>query len=143
MSCFAHPKLAGIDDALVELEPVLKEFARSHGFTHMRSHEGSFNVPHRRLYRELSGIYQEIYFVIALPMPERLERGFYAAIPCTLYIAACDRATQGHYHTAVFEAQPFDLAKGALSRHLEHALVTIESCTAEFITAMGGDSHAA
>lgn len=133
MPSFTNPKIAAIDDALAELEPSLTEFGGSHGFTLTRSQEGSLNVPRRWLHRESAGIRHEIGLIIALPMQERLERGFYPDIPCTLYIAAFDRGTQKHYHTTVTEAEPFTILKNSLSRHLAEAVRRLDACTPEFI----------
>lgn len=137
MSSFRSPQIAEIDDALTELEPALNEFGRSHGFALTRSHEGSFNVPRRWLHRESAGIRHEIGLIIASPMPERLERGFYPDIPCTLYVAAFDRAAQRHYHAAVFEAQPFRSLKDSLGHHLADALAKLDACTPEFVSHHG------
>ena len=143
MSSLANPKLATIDDALTECEPCLDGFAHTHGFALTRSHDGSFNVPRRWLHREAAGIRHEIGLIIALPMPERLERGFYPDIPCTLYIAAFDRAARKHYHTAVCEAQPFGLFRDSLSHHLADALAKLDACTAAYISQYGVDDHEA
>lgn len=137
MSIFANPQIAAIDDGLMELEPCLEEFGRSHDFTLTRSHEGSFNIPRRWLHRECAGIRHEIGLVIASPMPERLERGFYFEIPCTLYVAAFDRSSQRHYHTTISESQPFSVLKSALSSHLADALAKLDACTPEFIARNG------
>jgi hypothetical protein len=137
MSQFTNLKIASIDNALTELEPILAEFGRAHAFTLTRSQEGTFNVPRRWLRRELSGIHHEIGLVIASPMSERLERGFSSDIPCTLYCAAFDRSIQRHYQAQIVEAQPFDLLRDSLSRHLEDALARLDSCTAEFIARYG------
>jgi hypothetical protein len=137
MSDFSNPKVAAIDEGLSELEPSLAEFARCHGFTLTRSHEGSFNVPRRWLHRKSAGVGQEIGLIIASPMPERLERGFYPEIPCTLYVAAFDRAAQRHYHAPVTEAEPFRSLRDSLSRHLASALATLDACTPEFIAHHG------
>src|ERR1051326_6352750 len=107
MSPLTNPKLAAIDDALTELEPILEEFGLVNGFTLGRSEEGSYNVPRRWLHRHLPSVRHEIGLIISVGMPERLERGFYPDIPCTLYIAAFDRKAQRHYDDRVFEAQPF------------------------------------
>src|SRR5688500_1792320 len=115
MTTFSNPKLAAIDDALTEFEPCLAEFAHCHGFTLTRSHDGSFNVPRRWLHRESAGIRHEIALIIALPMPERLKRGFYPDIPCTLYVTAFDQSARKHYHLVVCEAQPFTLFSDSLN----------------------------
>jgi hypothetical protein len=133
MSSFTNPKIAAIDDALTELEPIMTGFGRSHAFTLTRSHEGSFNVPRRWLHRESAGIRHEIGLIIASPIQERLDRGFYPDIPCTLYVAAFDRAAQRHYQTAVVEAEPFQLFRDSLTRHLADALGRLDACTPEFI----------
>ena len=138
-----NPKIAAIDDALTELEPSLDRFARSHGFTLTRSHEGSFNVPRRWLHRDAAGIRHEVGLIIASPMPERLERGFFADIPCTLYVAAFDRAARRHYYAPVFEAQPFRSVRDSLSHHLADALSKLDACTADFILRFGVNDHAA
>ena len=143
MSCFTDPKIAAIDDALTELEPSLDEFGRSHGFALTRSHQGSFNVPRRWLQRETAGIRHEIGLIIASPMPERLERGFYPEIPCTLYIAAFDRAAQRHYDTRVFESQPFSSLRDSLRRYLADALAKLDACTSDYILHYGVHDHAA
>jgi hypothetical protein len=143
MSCFTDPKIAAIDDALTELEPGLGEFGRSDGFALTRSHEGSFNVPRRWLQRESAGIRHEIGLIIASPMPERLERGFFPDIPCTLYIAAFDRTAQRHYDTTVFEAQPFSSLRDSLRRHLADAVAKLDACTPDFISHYGVHDHAA
>ncbi len=137
MSSFNNPQIAQIDDALAELEPSMDEFGRSHGFALTRSHEGSFNVPRRWLHRESAGIRHEIGLIIASPMPERLERGFYPDIPCTLYVAAFDRAAQRHFHAAVAEAAPFRSLRDSLSGHLATALAALDACTPEFIAHHG------
>ncbi len=137
MSEFSDPKIAAIDDGLAELEPGLAEFARCHGFTLTRSHEGSFNVPRRWLQRVSAGVVYEIGLIIASPMPERLERGFYPDIPCTLYVAAFDRAARMHCHASVTEAEPFRSLRDSLSRHLASALATLDTCTPEFIAHHG------
>ena len=54
MSPLTNPKLAAIDDALTELEPILEEFGLVNGFTLGRSEEGSYNVPRRWLHRHLA-----------------------------------------------------------------------------------------
>jgi hypothetical protein len=137
MSHFANPKIAEIDDALTELDSSLAEFGRSHGFALTLSHEGSFNVPRRWLQREFAGIRHEIGLIVALPMPERLERGFYPDIPCTLYVAAFDAAAQRHFHATVCEAQPFRSVRDSLSHQLADALVKLDACTSEFIARYG------
>ena len=94
-------------------------------------------MPRRWLHRESAGIRHEIGLIIASPMPERLERGFYADIPCTLYVAAFDHAKQRHYHAPVTEAEPFCSLRDSLSRHLASALATLDACTSEFIARYG------
>jgi hypothetical protein len=146
MSALSNPKLAGIDDALTELEPFLVEFGRSHGFKLARSHEGSFNIPRRWLYRESDGtspIRYEIGLVIALEMSERLERGFFPEIPCTLYITAHDREACMYYHAAIVEAQPFSSLKDSLSDHLGNAGTKLKACTRKFISEHGSRDPAA
>jgi hypothetical protein len=143
MSCFNNPKIAAIDDALTELEPNLDEFGRLHGFVLTRSHEGSFNIPRRWLQRESAGVRHEIGLIIASAMSERLERGFYSDIPCTLYIAAFDRAARRHYDARVFEAQPFSSLRDSLRRHLADALAKLDICTADFILHYGVHDDAA
>jgi hypothetical protein len=140
MSTLLNPKLASIDDALTELETCLTEFGRAQGFTLVRSHEGSFNVPRRWLYRELVGsppIRHEIGLVIALPMPERMGRGFFPDIPCTLYVAAYEREAHLHCYEVVVEAQPFSSLKGSLPQHLRDAVAKLETLTPEFISQHG------
>jgi len=137
MSDFSNPKIAAIDDGLIELEPCLAEFGRAHGFALTRSHEGSFNVPRRWLHRESAGIRHEIGLIIASPMPDRLQRGFYPDIPCTLYVAAFDRGAQRHYQAAVTEAEPFRSLRDSLSHHLADALAMLDACSAEFIAHHG------
>jgi hypothetical protein len=137
MSPFANPKLAAIDDALTELEPSLNEFAQAHGFALTRSHEGSFNAPRRWLHRDSGVIRHEIGLIVSSKMPERLERGFYPDIPCTLYFAAFDRKAQMHYETIVFEAQPFISLRDSLPRHLADALAKLDACTPDFISRYG------
>src|ERR1039457_3311435 len=108
MSPFSNQKLAEIDDALAKLEPCLVEFGQAHGFELTRSHEGSYNVPRRWLHRDSTAcavIRHEIGLIIAAPMLERLERGFFPEIPCTMYIAAFNRENRMHHHAIVFEAQ--------------------------------------
>ena len=142
MSPFANPKLAAIDDALTELEPSLEEFGQAHGFALTRSHEGSFNVPRRWLCRDTGAVVHEIGLIIASEMPERLERGFYPDIPCTLYLVAFDRKAQRHYATTVFEAQPFSSLRDSLRRHLADALAKLDACTPDFILHYGVHDHA-
>ena len=137
MSDFSNPKIAAIDDGLSQLEPGLAEFARTHGFTLTRSHEGSFNVPRRWLHRQSASVGQEIGLIIASPMPERLECGFYPDIPCTMYVTAFDRAAQRHYHAPVTEAESFRSLRDSLSRHLASALAMLDACTPEFIAHHG------
>jgi hypothetical protein len=137
MSDFSNPKIAAIVDGLSELEPCLAEFGRAHGFALSRSHEGSFNVPRRWLHRESAGIRHEIGLLIASPMSERLERGFYPGIPCTLYVAAFDGAAQRHYQAVVTEAEPFGSLRDSLSHHLAGALAMFDACTPEFIAHHG------
>ena len=137
MSSISNPQIAEIDDALAELEPAMDEFGRFHGFVLTRSHEGSFNIPRRWLHRESASIRHEIGLVIASPMPERLERGFYPDIPYTLYVAAHDRAAERHFHAAVAEAEPFRSLRGSLGRHLANALAMLDACTADFIAHHG------
>jgi hypothetical protein len=135
------PNLAAIDDALTELEPSLDAFGKKHGFALTRSHEGSFNIPRRWLHRDSGTIRHEIGLIIASAMPERLERGFYPDIPCTLYIAAFDRKAQRHYHGTVFEGQPFSSLKDSLHCHLEDALAKLDGCTPDFISHYGVCDH--
>lgn len=142
MSPFTNPKLAAIDDALTQLEPCLEEFGQAHGFALTRSHEGSFNVPRRWLRRDSGAVVHEIGLIIASEMPERLERGFYPDIPCTLYLAAFDRKAQRHYDTRVFEAQPFSSLTDSLRRHLADALAKLDACTPDFILHYGVHDHA-
>lgn len=137
MSPLTNPKLAAIDDALRELEPSLGEFGQAHGFALTRSHEGSFNVPRRWLHRDSGAIRHEIGLIISLAMPERLERGFYPDIPCTLYVAAFDRKAQKHYQTPVFEALPFRSLRNSLDLHLADALAKLDTCTSDFISRYG------
>jgi len=66
-----------------------------------------------------------------------LERGFYPEIPCTLYVAAFDGAAQKHYHTTIFEAQPFDAVKRSLNNDLATAIAKLDACTPEFIARYG------
>jgi hypothetical protein len=89
----------------------------------------------------LAGIRHEIGLIVASLMPERLERGFYPDIPCTLYIAAFDVAAQRHFHATVFEAQPFRSLRELLSHHLADALVKLDACTSEFIARYGNYDH--
>ena len=138
----ANPKLAEIDDALTELHPILEEFGLAHGFTLHRSHEGSYNIPRRWLRREAAPGVQEIGLIIALEMPERLKRGFYQELPCTLYITAFDRKAHRHYETRVFEAQPFCSLRDSLHRQLEDAAAKLDVCTPDFILQHGIQGHA-
>jgi hypothetical protein len=141
MSPFTNPKLAEIDAALTQLEPGLEQFAQVHGFALTRSHEGSFNVPRRWLRRVSGAVVHEIGLIISSETPDRLERGFYAEIPCTLYVAAFDKDAQRHYRSTVFEAQPFRSLNESLSRHLTDALGRLEACTPEFLRRHGvGDN---
>ena len=142
MSPHANPKLAEIDDALTELHPILEEFGLAHGFTLHRSHDGSYNIPRRWLRRDAAPIFQEIGLIIAAEMPERLERGFYVELPCTLYITAFDRKAHRHYETRVFEAQPFCLLQDKLRLQLGDAVAKLEICTADFILQHGIQGHA-
>ena len=137
MSSLSNLNLAAIDGALIELEPTLEQFGRAHGFTLVRSHNGSLNVPRRWLHRHLAAVFHEIGLIIALPMPERLERGFYPDIPCTLYIAAADRKTRWFYHTSICEALPFSQLGQSLAQHLADAGSRLETCTPDFIVGHG------
>jgi len=139
MSSLANPKLAAIDDALGECEPCLVEFAHAHGFTLTHSQNESFNVPRRWLHREAAGIRHEIGLIIALPMSERLERGFYPEIPCTIYIAAFDQVARKHYHTLVCEEKPFTLFRDSLRHHLVDAVIKLDACTSDFMSQYGID----
>jgi hypothetical protein len=137
MSAVTNPKLAAIDEALTDLEPTLEEFGGAHGFALQRSHEGSFNVPRRWLRRDLGAVVHEIGLIIALPMSERLERGFYSAIPSTVYLVAFDRTAQMHYEARIFEAQPFSALRDSLRGHLADALAKLHTCTPDFISQHG------
>jgi hypothetical protein len=137
MSPFTNPKISAIDDALTEIEPILDAFAQAHGFALTRSHSGSFNVPRRWLRRKSGAILHEIGLIIASEMPERVERGFYPDIPCTLYLAAFDRRAQRHYDIRVFEAQPFSSLRDLLARYLADALAKLDACTPDFISRYG------
>ena len=139
-SSFTNPKLAAIDDALTELHPCLLQFGRAHGFSLGRCHEGSFDVPRRWLSREprgLPGIQHEIGLGISLPMAERLERGFFPEIPCTLSISANDTESRMHYHATIFEAQPFCSLRDSLPGHLLDAAARLDTCTRDFISQQG------
>jgi hypothetical protein len=142
MSPHTNPKLAAIDDALTELDPILEEFGLAHGFILRRSHEGSYNVPRRWLHRDSGAIFYEIGLIISSEMPERLERGFYPEMPCTLYLAAFDRKAQRYYDTRVFEAQPFSSLRDSLRRHLADALAKLDACTPDYILRYGVLDHA-
>ncbi len=140
MSPFSNPKLAEIDEALTELEPYLVEFGRAKGFTLMRSHEGSYNVPRRWLRRDFGTspvVRHEVGLVIAAPMPERLERGFFPEIPCSMYIAAFSPANRMHYDAIIFEAQPFFCLRQSLAAYLRDAAGKLEGCTGDFILRNG------
>lgn len=141
MSDFKNPKIAAIDGGLSELDPHLEEFGRSHSFVLTRSHEGSFNVPRRWLHREFAGIRHEIGLVIASAMQDRLERGFYPDIPCTLYVAAFDRVARRHCHATIFEARPFRSVRESLSDHLAAAIAKLDACSPEFIAQYGVDDE--
>jgi hypothetical protein len=137
MSVLSNPKLAAIDDALNDLEPCLTEFGQTHGFTFLRSHEHSYNIPRRWLHREAAGIRHEIGLVIALQMPERLKHGFFPEIPCTLYIAAFERERQMHYSASVFEAVSFSSLRTSLPGYLLEAERKLQVCTSAFICEHG------
>ena len=141
MSDFTNPKIAAIDDGLAELDPCLDTFGRSHSFALRHSHEGSFNVPRRWLHRESGGIRQEIGLIIALPMPDRLVRGFHPEIPCTLHVAAFDRLARRHYHATVFEALPFRSVRSSLRDHLAEAVAKLDACSPDFIAQYGVDDE--
>ncbi len=128
-----NPKLAAINDALTQLEPLLEEVGRPHGFRLVRARES-----YRYLHRDLpGGVRHEIGLIIALPMPERLERGFFPEIPCTLYAAAFHRPLRKHYHTEIFTHQPFSSMRASLTVHLRQAVAELERCTADFVAAHG------
>ena len=129
-----NPKLAEIDIALTALEPTLSEFGRAHGFNLVRSHEGSFNIPRRWLHRHLGGIFHEIGLIISIPMPERLERGFFPTIPCSLYITGVDRKTGRHYHHFILDGYPFERLTDSLPTHLGDALEKLDRCTIDFLS---------
>jgi hypothetical protein len=137
MSAHTNPKLAAIDDALTEVEPILEEFGLAHGFTLTRSHEHSYNVPYRKLHRESGVIRHEIGLIISSDMPERLERGFFPDIPCTMYIAAHDRQTHMRYGTRIFEAVPFSALRSSLQGYLMEAERKLATCTLGFIAEHG------
>jgi hypothetical protein len=139
MSSHGHPKLDEIDEALIQLEPLIDDSIRAGGFVLTRSHEHSYNVPRRWLQRTVAGICHQIGLVIASPMPERLERGFYPEIPVTLYVAAFDREAQKHYDTVISEAQPFVLFRDSLRQHLADAIARLDTYTPEFIAQHGVD----
>jgi len=142
MSPHTNPKLAAIDDALTELHPILEEFGQAHGFTLHCSHEGSYNVPRRWMRRDAAPILHEIGLIIASEMPERLERGFYPEMPCTLYITAFDRKAQRHFTTRVIEAQPFSSFRDSLRQHLADAVAKLDVCTPDYILHYGVHDHA-
>jgi hypothetical protein len=134
MSTFSNPKLASIDDALSQLEGALEAFARLHRFSLTRSHEGSFNVPRRWLQRRVQGVFEEIGVIVASPMPERLELGFYPEIPCTLYVSSQVNGVLLH-HEAVAEAIPFQDMLATLAGQLQSALEALEFHTREHLQA--------
>ena len=142
MSPHDNPKLAAIDDALTEFHPILEKIGNIHGFTLHCSHEGSYNIPRRWLRRDAAPVVQEIGLIIASEMPERLERGFYPELPCTLYIIAFVREAQRHYEALVFEAQPFYSLRDSLSRQLEDAVAKLDVCTPDYILQYGVQDHA-
>jgi len=142
VSPHTNPKLAAIDDALTELHPILEEFGQAHGFILHRSHEGSYNVPRRWLRREAAPVIHEIGLIIASEMLERLERGFYPEMPCTLYLAAFDRKAQRHFNASVFEAQPFCSLQDSLWCYLADAVAKLDACTSDYILHYGVYGHA-
>jgi len=134
---FTEPKLNEIDSALAELDPTFEEFARVHGFTFLRGTSGCFNVPRRWLRRRTLNLSQGIDLVIALPMLERLERGFFPAIPCTVYIRAQNHDTNRWRHTNIVEARPFDELSHSLAQCLADAGATLDAYTPDFVTQHG------
>ncbi len=130
---FPNPRLAAISEALTQLEPLLQEVGRPQGFKLVRGRES-----YRYLHRDLpGGVRHEIGLIISIPMSERLERGFFPEIPCTLYAAAFHRAAHKHYHTEIFTHQPFSSMRASLSAHLRQAVAELEICTADFVVAHG------
>ena len=136
----SHPKLIEIDNALTELEPAMEEFARLNGYDLWRGHGGSHNIPRRGLRRQADCVSHAVDLVVASPMPERLERGFYLELPCALYIRA-----QTHlfpepchwYHTVVVEAQPYCALVRSLAQSLADAGARLDACTPDFVSQHG------
>ena len=85
----------------------------------------------------------EIGLIIAAPMPERLERGFFPEIPCTMYISAFNRENRKHYYSIIFEAQPFSSLRDSLAAHLRDAGAELDRCAPDFISAHGKPDHTA
>ena len=134
MATFSHPKLASIDDAMTQLEPILETFAQPRGFALTRSHEGSLNVPRRWLQRRTAGVFQEIGLIVSSPMPDRLALGFYPEIPCSLYVSAQINGALLH-DQIVAESVPFCYLSQALADHLLLAVESLESHMSEYLQA--------
>ena len=136
-----EPKLVEIDNALAELDPTFEQFGGAHGFTFARGNAGSANIPRRWLTRILPGLVHQIGLVITSSIVERLERGFYPAIPCTLYIQAqlLPNPSWGSqvYDTEIVEAEPFSALVHSLPRYLAEARSQLDTCTVEFVTQHG------
>ena len=136
------PKLVEIDNALAGLDPVFEQFGCAHGFAFARGTGTSANIPRRWLNRILPGVHHQIGLVIASSIFERLERGFYPAIPCTLYISAQQpypnplRSCTVH-HTKIVEAEPFSALVHSLPRYLAEAGSQLDVCTVAFVAQHG------
>jgi hypothetical protein len=132
---FPNPKLAGINDALTQLEPLLEDVGRAHGFRLIRARES-----YRYLQRDLSVapvIRHEIGMIISISMEERLERGFFPEIPCTLYVHAHHPEFRKHCHAEILRNQPLNSLRPSLPGHLRDAVATLDTWTADFICEHG------
>ncbi len=137
MSKSDDPRLAGINAALTEIEPLLEEVGGANGFTLTRARQC-----YRYLQRDLHApgpfqLYHEIGLIISLPRSECLQQGFFPEIPCTLYIFADDRVAGRHYHAEIVKDQPFNSLKASLAGHLREAVARLDRCTADFIAEHG------
>ncbi|MEM7011668.1 MAG: hypothetical protein AAF585_09310 [Verrucomicrobiota bacterium] len=91
-SGYQNPKLAEIDIALSQLESCIADDAAEAGFEIIRSFDGAFDIPHRRLWRfTMTQDFEILHSAdirIAVPIDVRLERGFYPEIPIEISAGA-------------------------------------------------------
>jgi len=140
MPTFSDVKLDAIEDGLARLDPGLQQFGTSFGFALQKGHEHSADIPRRWLKREVNRIRQEIGLVVAIPMDERLARGFWPEIPLSLYITAQMATAHNelrYYHEVLEEAISFSVLNNTLEEHLTLAQSKLQACTPDFVAERG------